>query len=89
MLKISQIRTAGESPALKLEGRVAGPWVEELSRACETLLAAGEKLELDLADVSFVDAQGVSMLSRFRSRGAKLTNCSPFVEEQLKTTIAG
>ena len=84
MLKISQAGTANHSVTLKLEGRVVGPWVSELSQVCETLLKAGRALKLDLNDVSFADASGVSALSSLKSRGVTLIQCSPFVAEQLK-----
>jgi anti-anti-sigma regulatory factor len=64
-----------------------GPWVEELRRVCDE--TAGEnghrvnRLVLDLADVLFVDADGVALLRRLAARHT-LINCSPFVAEQLK-----
>jgi ABC-type transporter Mla MlaB component len=88
MLKISQVGTANHSVKLKLEGRVIGPWVGELLQVCETHLAEGRKLKLDLADVSYVDADGVAALIGLKSRGVTVTNCSPFVEEQLKSADA-
>ena len=85
MLKISQTERANHSVTLKLEGRVVGEWVGELRQVCETLLTEGRSLKLDLADVTFADASGVAALSRFKSRGVTFSNCSPFVEEQLKS----
>ena len=87
MLKISQAGKANHSVILKLEGRVVGPWVGELRQVCETLLTEGRALKLDLADVTFADTSGVAVFSSFKSRGVTLTNCSPFVEEQLKSQI--
>jgi len=84
MLKISEAGKAIHSVTLKLEGRVVGPWVAELRQVCDKLLTEGRALELDLADVTFADAGGVSALSALKSRGVAVTNCSPFVEEQLK-----
>ena len=86
MLKISQTRIPHHSITLKLEGRIVGPWVEELRRICEPLLAEDRALTLDLAEVSYVDAEGVATLNGFKSRGVKLKNCSPFVEQQMKST---
>ena len=87
MLKISQAVKANHSVTLKLEGRVVGPWVGELRQVCEALMTEGRALKLDLTDVTFADASGVSVLSGFKSRGVTLSNCSPFVEEQLKSPI--
>jgi ABC-type transporter Mla MlaB component len=85
MLKISAPGTPNHSVTLKLEGRVVGPWVEELRRVCEPILTKDCSLKLDLAEVSYVDAEGVAMLNGFKARGVKLKNCSPFVEQQIKT----
>ena len=87
MLRISQAGKANRSVTLKLEGRVVGLWVGELRQVCETLLTEGRLLKLDLADVTFADASGVTVLSSLKSRGVTFTNCSPFVEEQLKSPI--
>ncbi len=84
MLKISQAGKAGQNLILKLEGRVGGPWVNELQLICELFLHEGRVLMLDLAGVSYVDADGVPVLMSFKSRGVTLNNCSQFVEEQLK-----
>ena len=89
MLKISQAEKANHSVTLKLEGRVVGPWVVELRQVCETLLTEGQPLKLDLIDVTFVDANGVAVLSNLKSRGVTFANCSPFVDEQLKSPITG
>jgi ABC-type transporter Mla MlaB component len=84
MLKISKSGAPKHSITLRLEGRVAGPWVEELRRICEPFLEEDRALKLDLADVSYADAEGVATLNRFKSRGVQLKNCSPFVEQQIK-----
>jgi anti-anti-sigma regulatory factor len=87
MLRISQDGATDRSVGLKLEGRVVGPWVGELRRICEPLLGGDRGLTLDLAEVSYVDAEGAATLESFRSRGARLERCSPFVAQQIK--VAG
>ena len=87
MLKISPAGTVNHSVTLKLEGRVVGPWVGELRQVCETLLTERRGLKLDLTNVSFADADGVAALSSLKSRGVTFANCSPFVEEQLKSGL--
>jgi len=89
MLKISSTTTTANHPALlRLEGQVRGPWVEELRRACEHVLGenghCGNRLVLDLAGVSFIDADGVALIRELTSRLVRVTSCSPFVAEQLK-----
>jgi len=86
MLKITS--TTGKQPvSLRLEGKVSGPWVEELRRACDEILgsnAHGDGLVLDLADVSFIGADGLSLFRELTARRVVVTKCSPFVAEQLK-----
>lgn len=88
MLRITEIKKDAHSITLKLEGRIVGPWVHELSQACEASLNEGQSLALDLADVSFVDASGLGLLTGIKARGATMINCSPFMEEQLKSSTA-
>jgi len=85
MLKISKVEQADRTLTLQLEGRVVGPWVAELRRVCEAILAGGRRLRLDLAEVSFVDKDGVMLFLNLRARGAALQECSAFIEEELKT----
>jgi hypothetical protein len=84
MLKIVTVARENGPFVLRLEGRVIGPWVEELRRSCERTLATGTGLSLDLSHVSFLDRDGVELLRTLRTRDVALVNCSPFVAEQLK-----
>jgi len=86
MLKISQTEPVNHAVTLRLEGRVVGPWVTELRKSCEKVLTEGRSLKLHLADVAFMDAQGVALLASLRSRGVSLLECPPFAAEQLKAT---
>jgi CheY-like chemotaxis protein len=85
MLKISLADNGCAVTRLHLEGRVVGPWVEELKEACVRLLGQGRRPQLSLADVSFVDDDGLQLLSQLRRDGVLLVECSPFVAEQLKS----
>ena len=89
MLKISEGKRAKQTITLRLEGRVVGPWVSELRQICEPLVSDGSKLTLDLREVVFADEDGVALLASLRSRGTKLLNATPFVEEQLKSAAKG
>lgn len=86
MLKISKLEPVNHAVVLRLEGRVVGPWVAELQKSCEAALADGRSLKLHLADLEFMDTQGVALLSRLRSRGVVLLECPPFAAEQLKVS---
>ena len=89
MLKIVLDAQSNGTATLSLEGRVIGPWVEELGRACESLLASGNALSLDLAGVSFLSRDGVALLLELRDRPVTLLHCSAFVAEQLKADQMG
>ena len=84
MLRITSTDGGNHHVLLRLEGRVAGPWVFELLKACEEVLGKGQTLELNLAEVTFLDHAGVALLTGCRARGVELSRCSPFVAEQLK-----
>lgn len=89
MLKISRLETAGPfSVLLKVEGQIRGDWVDALRRACEDALQGNghrpQSLALDLSDVSFIDAEGLSLLRALAARRVHLRNRSLFAAEQLK-----
>jgi ABC-type transporter Mla MlaB component len=84
MLKIAHLQKTPGHQTLRLEGRVVGPWVEELRRSCERFLEAGDTVTIDLADVSFLDREGVVLVRALADRQVSLLNSSPFVAEQLK-----
>jgi hypothetical protein len=88
MLRIV-VETARGSGTVRAEGRVIGPWVEELRRSCEGVLTSGAALAVDLSDVSFVDRDGIELLRSLRSRRVALLNYSAFVAEQLKAWEPG
>lgn len=74
MLRIT-IRSHAGRTTIALEGRLAGPSVEDL-RACwlqEIVLREPHSIRIDLADVAFVDAAGKSLLRSFHEQGADLT----------------
>jgi anti-anti-sigma regulatory factor len=83
MLRIVPIEPGGDGAMLRLEGQIIGPWVDELQRTCERLLAGGS-IVLDLAHVSFVERRGAELLRSLDRRGVPLLHCSAFVAEQLK-----
>jgi ABC-type transporter Mla MlaB component len=85
MLRIARIDDRGRHtrPALKLEGKLFGPWVIELSRACEELSVPPGILSLNLSAVTFIDSAGLTLLRDLIGRGATISGCSGFIEELL------
>jgi anti-anti-sigma regulatory factor len=84
MLRIATLETPGDGATLSLEGRVIGPWVDELRQSCERILATGASLTLDLSEVAFVERSGVRLLQNLVDGGVTIVNCPAFVCEQLK-----
>ena len=81
MLRITSF-TEDSQPCLRLEGRLVGPWVAELSAAVET--HGGPPPRLDLVHVQFVDAAGLDLLADLRRRGVDIIAASPFVAQLLQ-----
>jgi hypothetical protein len=85
MLKITVVESSSEAVRLRVEGKLMGRWVEELRRTCDLhALSDGIRLTLDLADVSFADAEGVELLKELRNRLVTLLSPSSLLTEQLK-----
>ena len=71
----------GSGPAtLKLEGKLAGPWVEELGDIWRSE-SATEGILIDLFDVSFVDASGKDLLAQMWQGGADFLADSPLMRQ--------
>jgi anti-anti-sigma regulatory factor len=76
MLKITADRDAGRA-IFRLEGRLTGPWVEELKTCWQKSAAAGEQIKVVLLDeVTFIDEAGKKLLTDMHRQGAELTACS-------------
>ena len=73
MLRISTSRGPGELK-VTLEGRLAGPWVDELARAWTSLTATEDprSLRVDLDAVTFIDSGGKRLLRSMDEAGATL-----------------
>ena len=62
-----------EDLTLKVEGRVSGPWAEELLRAFnEAERSAADRLTVDLTSVTFIDETGKQVLKRICSSRAEV-----------------
>lgn len=74
MLKITEQRgLEPDSLSLRLEGRLAGPWVEELSASCRRISIRQQRCTMvDLTGVTFIDADGKALLTHLWRQGAEL-----------------
>src|SRR5579872_3763964 len=70
MLRIT-VHDNPESLTFQLEGRLAGPWVQEAEECCHKALA-GRRLAVcvDLTGVTFIDAAGKDFLTTMHRQGA-------------------
>lgn len=69
--------------AIKLEGRIAGPWVAELSDAWARVAPRREtrSILLDLSDVTYADLSGKKTLQRiYAESGAELVTSTPWTQ---------
>ncbi len=91
VLKITRVdEGASDSiPTLKLEGKLIGPWVDELRRVCEELHTPPSGLRLNLAGVTFIDPAGIKLLGDLIRLGATISECTGFVDELLRRNPSG
>jgi ABC-type transporter Mla MlaB component len=87
VLKISIISDSDQAIELQLEGKLVGPWVEELRKLSDEALSLQKNVSLDLEKVWFVDSHGVTLLRDLAKRQVSELNCSQFVSQQLKEAI--
>ena len=76
MLKITIDRNR-DPLTFKLEGRIAGEWVDELEQAWLEEVDVGKRIKIDLSGVTFVDEDGKKLLGRMFDGGSNLyaTDC--------------
>ncbi len=82
MLRIS-VEEKSDAIVIKLEGRVAGPWANELGRLWEEKApaAGGKKLSIDLRGTTYADAGGIKVLRAIYSQTkATILTDTPWTE---------
>jgi hypothetical protein len=79
MLRITTQSTDESAVLLKLEGKLLGPWVEELERSINGSMRRPNALRLDLSALTFADGVGIQVLSKLIRGGAILTACSGYI----------
>lgn len=78
MLRISTVPATAGRHRLKIEGRLTRAVGGELRRAARAALKGG-RVELDVADVTFVDHSGARLLRTLQHAGVALVGASAFV----------
>jgi anti-anti-sigma regulatory factor len=82
MLRIQ--RSTNRGVVLSLSGHIEMEDVAELQRLI-ALEAAGERIALDLQDVTLVDRDAVKFLAQCQADGIKLENCPGYVREWIES----
>jgi anti-anti-sigma regulatory factor len=88
MLRITEQTAAeGSNAVLRLEGRVAGLWVDELRREFSARhRRGGPPVLFDLEKVSFIDNAGIEFFDEV-APDVRVVSCSLFSAEQLKGVL--
>jgi anti-anti-sigma regulatory factor len=85
VLRITQSTAPDGQVVLRVEGQLRDEWVHELRRlSSEILRQPGNRLELNLAEITFLDAGGTELLRELSLRHVALNDCSLFVAQQLE-----
>lgn len=73
--------------SLVLEGRLVGPWVDELRRISTRHITRDVTLTIDLDGLTAMDARGQALLDELRQGGATL-RCSDVMNQYLVELMA-
>jgi len=71
VLKVTVTMTSS-SAILDLEGKLAGPWVDELKECWRSVAASGSHVRVMLCAVTFIDEAGKRLLVEMHRQGAEL-----------------
>jgi ABC-type transporter Mla MlaB component len=88
MLKI----TAHSKPTqdiLELEGRLAGPWVQELNDCWQQHLSAKRQIRVLLRQVSYIDDAGKVLLAAMHRAGVKLEASGCMTKDVIAEIVRG
>ena len=89
MLRLERLDDADGGATIRLHGRVGGEWVAELRTACEQALQARTRpLRLDLANVTYIDQDGLTLFRKLWPDVVVLRS-SLFAAELLKPLAEG
>lgn len=71
MLKVT-VSTNSSATILNLEGKLSGPWVEELRECWRSAAVAKGSVRVMLCAVTFIDENGKRLLTEMHREGAEL-----------------
>jgi anti-anti-sigma regulatory factor len=71
MLKITT-QTGATGSIIDVEGKLTGPWVQELERCWREAVKADPRVKVRLKAVTFIDAAGKRLLAEMHRQGTEL-----------------
>ena len=83
VLRITLVGLTASVVTLKVEGRVAADWVQVLEDECLRHTDDGRDVQLDFAEVSMVDCDGVAMLRRLARSRVEIVQASELIRALL------
>lgn len=84
VLKITTVQDNPRGVCLALEGKVADQWAALLDGVCRAHLRAHKHVQLNCAQVDFVDAGGLDVLKNLPRRHVRLLQIPGFIAELLR-----
>jgi anti-anti-sigma regulatory factor len=85
MIRFTRIAVTHSTQTIKLEGKLIGPWVDEVRKASASGTVPSRRISLDLSALAFVDAAGERLLCDLIGRGMEVVACSSYVAELLRS----
>jgi hypothetical protein len=83
VIRISRTGATTTAIRLKVEGRLLADSVPVLEDACAGHLSELRRVDLDFADVSFVDRDAVTAVRELIARGVTILHPTPLVRDLL------
>jgi ABC-type transporter Mla MlaB component len=84
MLKITTTQESASGVRLILEGKIAEQWAALLDGVCRGYLREQRTVQLDCANVDFIDANGVAVLKSLPPNRVMLSRVPNFMAQQLR-----
>jgi outer membrane protein len=88
MLRITTF-DQGTTLMMKLEGKIVGPWVEELERGWRAAQGSNRDLVIDLTAVTFIDAAGKRLLMAIYGQGGRLVGSGLMAKSTIEEIVTG
>ncbi len=88
MLKITT-QTDATGTVFELEGKLAGPWVQELEGSWQRAIIADQPVRVMLKAVTFIDEAGRGLLTKMHRQGAELVAEGCMTKAIVKEIVQG